>query len=511
MKIIRRPMQLSIPFLAVLALLSCEPEVAVEGASGGGDVAGVTAIVGGAILDPAGGAALENAVLLVKDGLILEFGPHDDVAVPPEATVIDATGGFLLPGFIDAHAHVGLGPVLVSEAGGVPALEMVHDPGVAHRSLLLLLAHGVTTALDPGGATDVLLDLRDRMRDGGLNGPDLRVAGHIIDLSPFPGLVATVSTPEDVSREVARQADAGVDFIKLYAFLSPEMVAAGVATAEARGVPVLIHPFLTTWTEAARLGVDAVLHITPGSLDLVPETAREGLLADMQLGTLFMFTWFEVADLHGPEMSEAIAALAERRVAVDPTLVFFDMTMRSDDPAVTRAEELRWVAPSLVENWRTTFHMTMGWTEDDFDRARAAWPRMLELTRLLHEAGVPLTAGTDANNPWIIPGVSFHREFELLVEAGLSPLEVLGIATRGNARHAGVLEDRGTIEAGKRADLVLLRSDPRDDISATQDIEWVMKGGTLRRPEELLAEVDSVGSPSDYPPGARPKAPAERH
>lgn len=474
-------------------------------------MAEVTAIIGGTILDLASGVALEDAVLLVKDGLIHELGSADEVSLPPGATIIEASGGFLLPGFIDAHAHVGLGPVLLDQVDGNPTLEMVHDPEVARRSLPLLLAHGITTALDPGGPTDVLVDLRDRRGDGALVGPELRVAGHIIDRSPFPGLTTTVVTPDDVSREVTRQADAGVDFIKLYALLSPEHVAAGVAAAEARGLPVLIHPLLTTWTEAARLGVDAVLHITPGSLDLVPQAARETLFADMQRGTLFMFTWFEVADLHGPKMREAIAALAEERVAVHPTLVFFDITMRSDDPAVTHAEELRWVAPSLTENWRTTFSMTPGWTEEDFGRARAAWPRMLELTRLLHEAGVPLTAGTDANNPWIIPGVSFHRELELLVEAGLSPLEVLDIATRGNARHVGVLGDRGTIEAGKRADLVLLRSDPRDDISATRSIEWVMQAGTLRRPAELLAEVDPAGSSLDPLPAAQGEGPTERH
>jgi imidazolonepropionase-like amidohydrolase len=371
---------------------------------------------------------------------------------------------------------------------------MAHDPEVARRSLPLLLAHGITTALDPGGPTDVLLDLRDRIRDGDLTGPDLRVAGHVIDRTPFPGLATTVATPEDVRREVMRQADAGVDFIKLYATLSPERVAAGVAAAEARDIPVLIHPLLTTWTEAAKLGVDAVLHIIPGSPDLLPPAARDAFMVEMQRGTQFMFTWFELADLHGPVMTEAIAALAEEQIVVDPTLVFFDVTMRSDDPAVTDAEGLRWVAPSLLDNWQTSFHMSVGWTEEDFERARAVWPKMLELTRLLHEAGVPLAAGTDANNPWIIPGVSFHRELELLVEAGLPPLDVLEIATLGNARHVGVLVDRGTIEAGKRADLVLLRSDPREDISATRGIEWIMQAGTLRRPTELLTEVEAAGN-----------------
>lgn len=114
--------------------------------------------------------------------------------------------------------------------------------------------------------------------------------------------------------------------------------------------------------------------------------------------------------------------------------------------------------------------MNLGWTDEDFRRGRRVFAKMLELTRLLHEGGVTLAAGTDADNPWIVPGPSFHRELELLVQPGIPPEEVLVIATANGARAAGLLVDRGTIEAGKRADLVLLARDPWQDIRASREV-----------------------------------------
>ena len=100
-----------------------------------------------------------------------------------------------------------------------------------------------------------------------------------------------------------------------------------------------------------------------------------------------------------------------------------------------------------------------------------------------------LTAGTDANNPWVVPGVSLHRELELLQQSGIPPLEVLTIATHNGAKSLGILDEVGTIAPGKRADLVLLRDDPSLDISATRTIQWVMQGGRLLDPDELVRDL----------------------
>jgi hypothetical protein len=294
------------------------------------------------------------------------------------------------------------------------------------------------------------------------------------------------TTVDAVRAAVRRQAKVGVDLIKLYVTLTPELIAAGIEEAHAHGLPAVGHLMATTWTEAAEAGIDGIVHIIPGSPHLLPADAAPVLLESMARGTQFMVKWFELADFDAPAMQEAIQALAHNAVILDPTLVFFDTMVRGDDAAVIGSPDLDLVAPRLLDNWRTTFHMNLGWTAEDFQRGRAAFPRMLELARLLHEGGVVLAAGTDANNPWIVPGPSFHRELALLVEAGISPEEVLVIATRNGARAAGLLHDRGTIEVGKRADLILLARDPRADIDATREIVWVMQGGRQLDPSTLL-------------------------
>jgi imidazolonepropionase-like amidohydrolase len=116
---------------------------------------------------------------------------------------------------------------------------------------------------------------------------------------------------------------------------------------------------------------------------------------------------------------------------------------------------------------------------------RAAWPRQLALVKRLHDAGVLLTAGSDLASPWVIPGIGFHQELELLESAGLSPTEVLRIATLNGARALGVDGDRGSIAPGQRADLVVLGEDPRRNIRVIRKIRLVIKAGVIHSPAEL--------------------------
>jgi imidazolonepropionase-like amidohydrolase len=396
----------------------------------------------------------------------------------------------LLPGFVDVHAHVALGPVHIDRSGPAPVAAAAPDPEGSRRSLALLLAHGITTIRDPGGPAARTTALRDSVMRGLLVGPRMFVAGEVIDRTAFAGLTTAVTTPDDVRREVRRQAASGVDLIKLYAGLSPDLVAAGIETAHSLGLPAVAHLMATTWTEAARMGLDGIVHVLGWSPRLLPEQFRAEYQASMA-GTQFMYRWLELVDLDSPEMADAIGAVAQRRMILDPTLVVFERAVRGDDPAVTNAPSLALGSPALLANWRSAFSFSLGWSAEDFARARAAWPKALRLTKLLYDRGALIAAGTDANNPWTVPGESFHRELELLVEAGIPPAEVISIATRNGALAVGRLGETGTIEAGKRADLVLLRDDPLAGISATRTIEWVMKDGKKYKPQDLLPPPSS--------------------
>ena len=427
------------------------------------------------------------ADVLIHEGKIVEVRPVGSGV--SDSNSVDAGGRYLLPGFIDTHVHVALGPVAFDMVDGAPQMKLQPDAEVTRRSMLSLLAHGITTARDPGGPTETLVDLRRRQAKGDIEGPRLRVAGAVIDRLPFEGLTTAVEGPEQARAEVRRQAEAGVDWIKLYTQLSPEELKAAIDEAHAHGLKTVAHLQRVPWTEAVELGLDAIVHGIPGSEELLPTHTHEAYLPDLA-GTRFLYSWFEHVDLGSPEIRHMVKTLAEAGTTLDLTLVAFEAMVRGDQPWRTRAQpELGFVAPSLVENWSSFFTFNIGWQPEDFERAKRSWPKALAFARLLHESGIALTVGTDANNPWTVAGPSFHRELELLADAGIEPRDILRMATV-NGASALDLEGRiGTLRVGSDADLVLLDRNPLDDISATRDIAWVMQRGRLYFPDTLLRQA----------------------
>ena len=471
-----------------LAAMGVAVAVMAQAVAGQLPPSGVLAVTGVTVIDGTGAPPQPNTTVVIRDGRISHVGPAATTAVPPEATVIEASGKWLVPGFVDTHAHVSLGPVLLDYSSELPALKLTSDPEIPLRTLRTLLAHGITSVRDPGGDPGQLVPLREAVAAGALIGPRMKVAGKVIDTTPFEGLVNQVSDVESIRKAVRTDAEAGVDMAKLYVMLDPEMLKAAIDEAHAQGIETIAHLMTTSWTQAAELGIDNIVHIVPGSADLLPVDARAGYRESRMRGTQFMYEWFARVDLDGAEIAEMIEALVRNDVSIDPTLVMFEGMIRGDDPYYTDSEALGLAAPSMVENWRTLFHFNIGWSEADYLDARATWPTFLELARRLHEADVVLTAGTDANNPWIVPGHSFHRELELLVQAGIPPLEVLSIATRNGARVSG-FAGAGTIEEGHWADLVLLEANPVADISNTRAIEWVMQAGRVFDPDDLMRGI----------------------
>lgn len=441
------------------------------------------------LIDGTGAPPLPDAVVVVKDGRIAAVGPASSTTVPGDATTIDGGGRTLLPGFVDTHAHLTVGPVTAEVVDGQPRVVMKTLDDGARRSLLLLLAHGVTTIRDPGGDTEHLVATRDALERGELVGPRAVVAGRVIDTADFPGLVDRATTAAEVRVAVRRQAEAGVDLVKLYTTLGPDLVAAGVEEAHRLGLPAVAHLHETTWAEAAELGLDGIVHIIPGTAELLPVPAREGYAT--KPGALGFPHWFDLVDLDAQAVRTTVHTLAAEGVHLDPTLVVFEHAFFGDVVRFTsETAALSLAHPELVENWRSFFSFNLGWTERDFEVAHRVWPKVLAFTRQLWEGGVLLSAGTDANNPWTVPGVSFHRELQLLAAAGIPPGEVLKIGTRNGAEVAGLLDETGTVEPGKRADLVLVDGDPWVDLRATERIVWVMKDGRRYDPEELLARLD---------------------
>lgn len=363
-------------------------------------------------------------------------------------------------------------------------MSLTYDHAVSLATLRMLLAFGVTTVRNPGGPTERAVALRDSIERGQLVGPRVRTAGEVIDVFDAPGLGRAATTPDAMRAEVARQAALGVDYIKLYAGLSPALVRVGAEEARARGVKAITHTMVTTWTDAAAAGVHGIVHVVPGSPLLIPAPQRAPYMASMR-GTQFMAQWFRYADLESPEIRAMTGALVRHGTWLDLTLVTFDRMYRGNQDAVTKSPDLAYAHPTMVTDWGK-FSLSSGWTDADHREATALWPAVERFVRHLHAAGVRMSVGTDANNPWVAPGISFHRELELLVRAGIPVADVLRMATLGGAQSLGMDDDIGTVASGKRADLVLLDANPLENISNTQRIALVVQGGREFRRSEVL-------------------------
>ncbi|HKG24393.1 MAG TPA: amidohydrolase family protein, partial [Thermomicrobiales bacterium] len=181
------------------------------------------------------------------------------------------------------------------------------------------------------------------------------------------------------------------------------------------------------------------------------------------------------------EAAHRLAALiAEHDVAYDPTLVVLDCMGHLTEPRVVDAPEVGLVPDEVRAGWQERADGRRAhWTAGDFDVSTRAFATMRAFTTTAYRAGARFLVGSDAPNPFVVPGASLHRELELLVEAGLPPSEVLRLATQGNATALGAQDDLGTLMPGKKADLVLLEADPLEDIRNTRRIRLIMQDGVV--------------------------------
>lgn len=424
-------------------------------------------------IDPASGGAPRRHVDIVVEGeRIARITPHAASGEWSEgARVLDLAGSYALPGFVDMHVHTLLCPRDAAEGRLVAAGPA---PDTTRQMLRTLLAFGITTIRDPGDPTEGVVRLKRALASGQLTGPAMLTAGRILSSEPVGPEFVQVSNAAEVRAEIATQADAGVDFIKVYSGLGPDLVKVAIESAHRRGLGVIGHLGATTWTEAANLGIDAICHGAPWSPAYLDPARRRKYPASL-FGRVY---WLRQVDLGSRPILEMAAAMAAHHVALDPTLIALHTKFWGDDARYLRSPELRFAPAEYLAGWpRGSF--TAGWSAAQYQAARQQWPREQALIRLLARSGVLLTVGTDTPTPWIVPGVSFHQELALLHEAGLPIADVLRFATRNAAVALHREHDIGTLAPGFRADLVILSSDPLARIENTRAIRLVLKGGQL--------------------------------
>lgn len=435
-------------------------------------------ITNATILDGRGSDEPPKGHVAIKNGLISSISIGEQ---PFGLEVIDAENQYLLPGFIDAHVHI-LVPLCRSFASG----NIRFDRELSEEMASTLLSFGVTTVRSPATPTESGLKLRNDLNSGEVRGPYALASAELIN---NPRL-----SEQQLRQYVSDALIHEPDYFKVYARLTPDQVSVVIDEAARAGIPVIGHLGKTSWKEGAEMGIDFLTHAADWSpKSLKPEHRADYLRAISATRAMrARLDWLEFVDLESDEIDEMIDALVDNRVVVDPTLVAYDAKFSAPNYPRYRGNQYLSAMPRIVENWSECRSFSYNWTQTDFERWRRLFPKLQRLVWLMHDRGVIMITGSDTANEWVLPGEGLHQEFELLYEAGISPAEILKM-TGVNAATSLGLTDRGVIEVGKRADLVLLHENPLEDISNTRKIVSVfLKGERIRDAlEEGLVQIDN--------------------
>jgi imidazolonepropionase-like amidohydrolase len=402
---------------------------------------GAYAIAGARLIDATGRPPIEDSVVIVRDGRIAAAGPRASVSIPSSMPVVHAKGKSLLPGLWEMHTHfsgVEFGPAL--------------------------LAAGITAARDCGGEFDYLVAQRDAAEKGALS-PRLALAG-LVDAG---GLKAfghvTAETPDEGRAVVRRYHAAGFQQMKLYTYLQPDVIKAIAAEAHALGMTVTGHvPSAFNAFEGVEAGMDQINHLNYASnMMRAPGAGRGGPI-----------------DVNSEAAKKAVQFFKDHHTVIDPTAGWGEMASHSKEVDAATFEPGVLQAPWALE---TKFRNMGGNTTADQMRARLAQSEAA--IGALFKGGVAIVPGSDTG----LVGFGLHRELEIYVEAGMTPLEAIQSATIVSARAMKLDAELGTVEAGKRADLMLVNGNPAADIHDIRKVTQVITGGRLYDSGKLWRSV----------------------
>ena len=397
-----------------------------------------------AVIDPAGGPTQHDRTVVIRDGRILRVEPSAGVAPGKSAMVVDGSGKFLIPGLWDMHVHLSW-----ATSSALPAL----------------VANGVTGVRDLGSNLAEIDEWRTRIAAGLMTGPAIYRAGPILNGKSFNKYQLVTGNP-DQTRGVARALKfAGVDVLKVHRRMERESYFALVEEAKAQGLPVVGHIPMTVTPEEASDAGQGIEHAET----LFEGTFSAGLKEDAELPDA-------IARFRAADGERLFARFVRNGTRVTPALAAYRSILLSIDPATPPDPHGRYVAASVKKEFAS--RMGKG-TPEEVAGTRRTLHELSEVVRQMRASGVTLMAATDLAGPLVPPGFTLHEELALLVESGLSPAEALRSATATPAAFLGASADYGSVEVGKRADLVLLDADPLADIRNTRRVRAVVVQGKL--------------------------------
>jgi imidazolonepropionase-like amidohydrolase len=433
--------------------------------AGAAPPAGTLVLTGERLIDGTG-HSFEKGVLIVRDGRIVGAGAEGSVAVPADGHNIDLSGRTIMPGLISAHSHLGL------VEGASAANPANYNRANVARQLAQYERYGVTAVMSLGVNRDVLYTWRDEQRAGQLPGADIFTADRGLGVPggapPFPvpeDQMYRPKTPDEARADVREMAARNPDILKLWLDdifgtmpkMQPAIYTAAIAEAHAsideahqHGLRMAAHIFYLDDAKALlKVGVDVIGH--------------------------------SVRDRGVDE--EFIQLMKARHIPYIATLsldesqfIYAEHPAWMNEPFFTNA-----VDPALLATWLSPAYAAKIRDNPNTAKERAALATASLNLMTLHDAGVVISFGTDSGAmPTRVAGFDEHRELQLMVKAGLSPMQAIVAATKTAAETIGDGAHRGTLEAGKRADFLVLKANPLQDIKNTETLEAVWHGGVFQ-------------------------------
>ena len=428
------------------------------------------------VIDAKQGPVKNVTVVVRGDKIISVSSDATPESTTTTANIIDGTGKYLIPGLWDMHVH------------------LTYDDRFTDLMPQSFLSWGVTSVRDTGGMMQDMLPVIARMRAIDTVSPRVYFAGPLLDGQHvvYDGnarpLIGTQNSDVEQAREnVRRLKNSGADFIKIYELVNPEVFLAMVDEADKLSMPIASHVPLHLLASTVGNQVGSMEHLRNIELDCASNaeallvTRQEKLTAEnIESGHALR------SSLHQLQRLDAVAALDEERCA----MVLANLTQTIQVPTL-RLNAIALAPPYEQIDWNDAISAMLPEVQKDWNKPNEFIPKeyakrdlrfaqySLSMVKRMLDAGVPIGAGTDTPIALAIPGYSLHRELEMLVRAGLTPLQAIEAATVRPAQFLGIEDQMGTIEVGKRADLVLLSQNPLDDIRNTRRIDRVISKGKV--------------------------------
>ncbi len=451
-------------------------------------------IYGGTLIDGTGRAPLQNATITIQKDRIVRIETR--ASWPKDAQVIDARGKFIIPGLWDTHIHIG------GSAGGFASAEEF-SPEQLELNWRAYLYNGVTAVLDTGGAKDGMVQWRQMEREGTLIAPRIFIVGPLFT-APGGHPAGTIYKGidwliEQATRQVSDPEAARSEVRKLILEDRMDAIKAVYDDGDGRLPKLTLEALQAIIEEAHQHGKRVFVHLG---------TSQDAIEA-LNVGADGLEHMISADD---PAWKEALQLAAQKGAFWTPTLAVYEAFAHSGDPEYIKSHEVAGsVSQAVLESLQNSASIWRSPDEATLERRRKQFEARVRALRQARSSGLKIALGTDAGNPAVFHGLSVHRELELMVQAGYSPMEALIAATKTAAEKLGVEKELGTIEPGKGADLVILSADPLEDIRNTRQIELVIKRGVIYKREELAIKPGEPKiarqEPSEAPLAETPSQP----